>query len=121
MRRKRKPYFRHLNCGVYPYDILFTIGTTKEEVEKYIIEKCDYQLDEEEKVEIRFSGGGRFVRLKSGAMVLWVRTNTVDIIAHEVFHATCSIMDSIGASLTDSSEESYAYLTEYIWKQILKK
>lgn len=35
-------------------------------------------------------------------------------VSHECFHATCKVMNDIGANLDDSSEESYAYLLSYL-------
>jgi hypothetical protein len=39
-------------------------------------------------------------------------------IAHEAFHATFAILDYIGMTLTDSSEEAFAYLDDYIVRKI---
>lgn len=43
---------------------------------------------------------------------------TDEIIVHECFHATYQIMDRIGQELVDESQESYAYLIGYMFKEI---
>jgi len=37
--------------------------------------------------------------------------------AHEAFHAACSIMRHVDISLTEETEEAYAYLIGYITEQ----
>lgn len=44
----------------------------------------------------------------------------LSVLAHEIFHCVHAIMKRIGQRLTDDSEESYAYLTEYIFSEIIK-
>jgi hypothetical protein len=39
-------------------------------------------------------------------------------IVHEVFHLTCDTLRNVGCSLTEESEEAYAYLNEYLSKVI---
>ena len=41
-------------------------------------------------------------------------------IVHESFHATLRVMDYIGADLNDGSEESYAYLLDYIFDKVVE-
>jgi hypothetical protein len=44
-----------------------------------------------------------------------------EIIVHESFHAVKMLMDTIGQGLTDDSEESYAYLLQFITSKIFSK
>lgn len=115
------PKFKILDAGVYPFDILFTIGSSEEEVVKYLEKKCNYILDAEERAAINFKGrGGRTVRFKGNTMLLWVRKDSTPVVAHEVFHVVELIMDIINTPLNENTSEPYAYLTEYLWKHILK-
>lgn len=41
-----------------------------------------------------------------------------NLIVHESFHLTAQVMRLIGCSLTDESEEAYAYLQEWIYKTV---
>lgn len=50
---------------------------------------------------------------------LWLPTK--DVVAHEVFHSVCWIFDIRGITLTDASEECYAYLLSYICDEIFKE
>ena len=43
------------------------------------------------------------------------------ITIHEVYHATQQILHHLGVTPTDSSEEVYAYLNEYIMNEIMKE
>lgn len=40
---------------------------------------------------------------------------------HEVYHATQEVLSHIGVTPTESSEEVYAYLSEYIMNEIMKE
>lgn len=50
--------------------------------------------------------------------VIWFRKKTIPILAHECFHATHWICHKQGIWLTDSSEEVYAYILEYLIKKL---
>lgn len=39
-------------------------------------------------------------------------------LAHEVFHATCAMLENIGMSLSDDSEEAYAYTIGFITEKL---
>lgn len=41
-------------------------------------------------------------------------------LAHEIFHAVTFILTRIGMSLTNESDEAYAYLIGYLTKEIYK-
>lgn len=109
-----------INKSVYPYDMLFTIGSTEKEIINYIEKRCKYKLDDEEKRFINIAGkGGRTVRFKNNAMLIWVHTDYIPVIGHEIFHAVELLMEKINAKLTEETSEPYAYMIEYLWKEIL--
>lgn len=120
IKKKSKAIFKIIKGGVYPYDVLFTVGTTKEEIVKYIQNKLTYKLDTEEIEFINVSNkSGRVVRFKNNALLLWVRNDDVPVLGHEIFHVVELIMEKINSPLTSSTAEPYAYLIEYYWRQIL--
>lgn len=41
-------------------------------------------------------------------------------LSHEVFHAVCAVMSGIGSSLSDNTEEVYAYLITFLTQKILE-
>lgn len=45
----------------------------------------------------------------------------LSVINHEVFHVVHGILNGIGMSLTNKSQEAYAYLTGYINKKIYEQ
>lgn len=45
---------------------------------------------------------------------------TNKIVVHECWHLTVAIMNFAGCTHTDSSEEAYAYLNEYLYDVICK-
>lgn len=61
-----------------------------------------------------FENGNCLIRLHD------FRDNPYDrgILAHEVFHVVCFIMEHVGMKLHDSSDEAYAYLTSYLTEEI---
>ena len=51
-------------------------------------------------------------------IVLFQPKVNINTIVHEVFHLTVGVMNYVGNILSDSSEESFAYLNEYLFKII---
>ena len=118
--KDKKPLFKTLKAGVYPYDVLFTIGSTEEQIIKYIENNCGYKLDSEEKKYIDVKNkGGKTIRFKNNALFIWVKTDYIPIIAHEIFHAVELLMEKIDTPLNSDTSEPYAYLIEYFWREIL--
>ncbi len=113
--------FTVLDMGVYPFDVLFTIGTTEEEVIEHMKTECSYELDEEERAAVNLKNkGGRTVVFKNGALLLWVKKGFVPVIAHEVYHVVELMMETIKTPQNEHTSEPCAYLTEYLWRQIAK-
>lgn len=108
-----------VRCGVYPYDVLFTVGTTEEHVINYLKNKCGYILDQEEKDCLKFNGkAGRTLRLKNNAYILWVKNHGLPVIGHEIFHVAELLMEKINVPLNENTSEAYAYLIEHLWREI---
>lgn len=117
--KKEKPIFKVIDAGIFPFDILFTIGSTEEEIIKYLENKCNYKLDDQEKKHIDIKGkGGRTVRFKNNSLLCWTKKKHIPIIAHEVFHVAELVMGITRTPLNDDTSESYAYLIEFLWRQI---
>lgn len=94
------------------YDLPIIIHVTdyiKEVSEKIDGEKDDTIIDNEATVLID----------KLGITNLVIRPDaTINTICHESFHIMVNIMDDIGMTLSDSSEEAYAYLIGWISEKI---
>ena len=51
--------------------------------------------------------------------VIWFKEKDVTVIAHEIFHAVHNILQRRGLWLTDSSEEVYAHMIQYLTREIV--
>lgn len=119
--KKLKPYFKKLDCGIYPFDVLFTVGSTEKEVINYLDKTYNYKLDEEETNALNLaSKSGRSLMFKNQSMLLWVSSDYLPLIAHEVTHIVEFLMEIIKTPINENTSEPVAYLTEYIWKQIVE-
>lgn len=61
--------------------------------------------------------------IKSGGFeiyMIWTINKSPSILAHEVLHTVHSMLGDRGLSLSDSSEEAYAYLTQRIVREVIK-
>ncbi len=117
--KKERTYFKVLDGGIFKFDFLFTIGSTEKEIIKYIKNKFDYELDDEEIKHIDIEGkGGRTVRFKSGAVLIWVKTDFIPIIAHEINHAVEFTLEAVSIPHNDDTSEVYTYFAEHLWRQL---
>jgi len=62
---------------------------------------------------------GGFYPIDSVSCEVWVKDRTH--LLHEAFHVTVWIMNEKGCTLTNESDEAYAYLLEYVYKNLLQK
>lgn len=117
-----KKVFKIISWELYPLDVIFTLGTTTEEIINYIGKKTTYKLDDEEKKFLDVEGRlGRTVMLKGGPTVLWVKYNDGGTITHEVFHAVCFLFDKIGIKFDNNiDDEAWAYAIEFLVRKISK-
>lgn len=53
-----------------------------------------------------------FIHMKS------INKNMLSVLCHEIFHAVNNILSFIGISLSDESEEVYAYTIDYVTEKI---
>ncbi|WP_270546562.1 hypothetical protein [Butyricimonas paravirosa] len=119
---KNKPYI--ISIDIYQHDILVFFGNKElliNELEKYLepdqIEEFDTCVQK---------GRGHTYMFDTGQLVLYMpnvpkRIDDFVTLNHEIFHCTILILKRIGVSLSDDSEEAYAYLYEYITKMIYSK
>lgn len=69
---------------------------------------------------------GMYIRLKRNQPVIRLRDYPITVtdygvLQHEIFHAVDQILKYIGITLSDDSDEAYAYLIEYVTREIYKK
>jgi hypothetical protein len=75
----------------------------------------NWEADDNSNGAITLTAGNKF------AIVLRKNHLFVPEIAHEIFHAVCAIMRYVGMTLTEESEEAYAYANDYILEECIKK
>lgn len=112
----------HIPLVLFPFEVLVCLGGDKQFVIKNI-KKFGYTPDTEEEGHITMIGQGKCVMLKNSATIIWLKNYPragSGVLAHEIFHATDFILDKMGIKHTDSSDEVWAYVIEYLTKEIHK-
>ena len=78
---------------------------------KYVREN----LDSSAKSEHFNARAVTFVTVDGKPPIIWLPHNTpIEVVNHELLHATIDIMNWAGVPLTDSTEEVYAYELQYL-------
>lgn len=62
---------------------------------------------------------GRCLLTDSNLIIIWTLKKDIPILAHEIFHAVSMSLLTKGLSLTESSEETFCYLTQFLFEEIL--
>lgn len=121
-----KGYSKIIPIDLYCRDILFVFGD-KEYLKKSV--RRYHNQEQTEKIcdfEVTANSKGRAIYSEEhNAFVVWypqLPTTAEDFgfFSHEIFHAAHALMISIGANLSDDSEEAYAYLIGYLTKRVLE-
>lgn len=117
--KKRTKHFI-IDHGTYPFDVLFCVSLTRDEVLKQL-KKLGYEPTEKELEALNFDGEGRTVMLEGGQTILWVKNQTPSHIAHEVFHAVEFLFNRIDLPHDIEHGEAWAYQIQHLTKQIYQK
>ena len=124
--KKTKNIFILIERTIFPYDILFSVGATDKEIFEYIEKNKKYKLSDKEKECLELGGCGKTTQLQTGHIVIRVRKEKTEIgfdlsvLVHEISHAVFLVMDRLGVTHTDSSDEVYAYYQAFIHGEIMK-
>lgn len=108
-----------INLTLFPYDVMVSLGQTDDEFKDSLNIFDGLEWDD----EMKTSGPAKYFMLSGNQSVIRLRdyptTNTCyGYIQHEIFHCVMAILAKMGVTCTDSSEEVYAYMTEYLTEQI---
>lgn len=116
-----KVIFKKLEDPVYKRNIYLGIGDQGECLKKL------YKATgtKNEPLDVEPGRIGMVWQVPNGAFYIWLgkfssKPEDVDTLIHEVFHLVHSVLDCMGARLTNASEEAYAYLAGYYTKQIVE-
>lgn len=108
---------------VYPYDILVCLGVTREDILTYFKKTFLNALTDADKEQIKMTGLGRTVRLENNAFICWTKdfprtSEQYSALAHEIFHTIDLMLRRAGLSLSDDSDEAWAYAIGWLTKEI---
>jgi len=114
-----------INNGTYPFDVLFCLGVSHEEICKKL-KSLGTILSEEQKEKLWMKGLGRTVMFENNATVIRIdniknKAHFHANISHEVFHAVEFLFERIGLEYTVVGGEAFAYQIQHLTKQIYDK
>jgi len=107
---------------VYPYELLVVYNYSPLDAERVL--KRLIPCDMHDQIDSLFEESqATTLMLSNNTTVIYFKPfipkkNLQGVIVHEAFHATTFLMDCIGQTLSQDSEESYAYLIQYIVERI---
>lgn len=115
--------FFSLDGGSYPVTIDVIITPDTETAAQYVRDNLDTTV---QACDFDGAAGLTFDFQDGKPGIIWLESATFDpesisIINHELLHATLNIMRYSGVSLSDSSEEAYAYELQYLTNQFYKQ
>ncbi len=113
---------------VYPFDVMVSLNESNDSLKKNLlkyyksIEDVDYHFDQYGEDEHL----GYTIMLPNGQVIIKIKKYPVTnedyaIVVHEIFHAVSLIFHRIGIKLTKESDEPWAYMIEYLTKEIYNK
>lgn len=113
---------RHKLIYVAPYrqDLLVVVGTRSDlkAVLREVLEATEFrQAWAEVKKPSRERADGTTYKLESNANLIHIQNPTLEVLTHELYHATHNILNGIGVRPSPDSEEAYAYLIGYLMSQ----
>ena len=132
---KSKTKKKHIDCyeqPIYsPAKLYVCKNCTIKDIEKHF-DNCRLELVDDSwdayclcLVKDKKTGDSCNVIILRDVMFTYDKAGQIGILAHEAFHAAHGILSYCGVNLSDSSEESYAYMigwiTECIYKTYEKK
>ena len=123
-----KSYYKIIPIDLYCRDILFVFGdepSFRKAVRKYHTQEQTDGIIEAADIN-EHSTGKTIYNQVHNAFIVWMprlpqTAAEFGTLSHEIFHAVQALMINIGASLSDDSEEAYAYLIGYITKRVLEE
>lgn len=117
-----------LKGETFPYDVLVSLGTTGKQIIKFAGRKLEQPFTKEEAEKVSTLGEdyraeGYTLRLQNRAILLWTasfpRTPAeFGYLAHEIFHVADLMLRRAGLTLSDDSDEVWAYQVDWLTKKI---
>lgn len=111
----------------FPYDTIIGLGVTPQDIIDYGEREFINPFTESDKEKIlRNPKKGKVCKMECNAFILWLDkyptdAETFSYLAHEIFHLSDLILRYAGASLSDDSDEVWAYLIDWYTRTIYQK
>lgn len=124
----KKPVIFTMTEEVYKPQVVIAYGTNFDEFYGYINKR--WELDPRVKEELEEGWGGKRgttyeIKTTNEGILFAIWFDTEDfgfgVLAHEAFHLVCSILRTKGMSLSEASEEGFAYYMEFWARQIAER
>lgn len=119
-----KKVFKQLEVAPYPFPVRFCSGFSRKQCYSKLKKINERYAEELDTVNfLTCEGDAFYITFSNHYSLLFIDeadTCNYAIVAHEVFHAVYYIMNESGVKLSEDSEEAFAYLTEYLMKQIVE-
>ena len=115
-----------VDLKLFPFEVLFSLGETNDKVFK-ALKKYNIPLDEEHTEKINDSFGKNWAMIfPTGQTIIRLAKVPVEpfdlgVLAHEIFHATCYILDRMGVGFSEESNEVFAYIIQYLTQEALSE
>ena len=110
-----KPSLTVIPCGIFPYDVMVIFGGYNKRMEKRVKPYVRKEYLPKIRENLQGTNHGRTVRTPNGVVITHFRVDpSPGLIAHEVFHAADFLMNYIENPLSDTNDETYAYLIGHI-------
>jgi hypothetical protein len=92
-------------------------GIPKDEFKKSVKHYLDLITNIDDKI------AGMTVKIQGrkgvNIIIIWVESNSIPLLSHEVFHGVYKCLSDVGITLTEQTEEVYAYFIEKLLTDIL--
>ncbi len=126
-KEKKKKLFKIIRYELYPFEILLTCGTTKEEILEHLDKNYGYKPSEKDQEHFNLTGNGKTIFCEGNQTILWMKefspVYSFDLatLAHEVFHCVHFLMDKIKITLSFDSDEAYAYAIGFVFRRAFEE
>lgn len=111
-----KKRIKHIFDPIFTQNYYFIRAETLKEYHKVLFDEFNYIADDRSEITGKFR-----VIMKKGQDigVIWAPVNRIDILVHECSHAVIWALSRRGIVITDSEEETFCYVLQFLVKEIL--
>jgi hypothetical protein len=121
---KLKPRSTIINLSVYPFDLLVSFNEKDDEVFNKLNELgANVEMSD---IETKTTQAGKSILFSTNHSLIRIpiftgTPNDYGVLAHEIFHIAEFVLNRVGITHSSDSNESFAYLIQYITKEIYKE